>query len=182
MPLFAQFQPQPRNNDIPPELLPVLIGIVCVFLAIGLVIAIFFLLTLSKALSRCRPANRTMEPGMVWLNFVPLLSLVWEFITVIRVAESLKNEYYDRGWDDRGDFGKNLGLATCILNLLGIVPFIGGLFSLAGLVCFVIYWVKVAGYSKELAERGGDYDDDFDDRPKKRRKRDDDDDYDDDRR
>jgi hypothetical protein len=32
-----------------------------------------------------------MEPGMVWLNLIPVLSLVWQFITVIRVAESLES-------------------------------------------------------------------------------------------
>jgi hypothetical protein len=180
MPLFAQFQPQPKNGP-PDEFMAIFLGVMCVALAVGLVIAIFFLLTLSKALTRCRPANRTMEPGQVWLNLIPLFNIVWQFITVARVAESLKNEFYDRGWDDRGDFGKGVGTTYCIMNLLGFVPFIGGIFSLIGLVCFIIYWVKVAGHSKELAGGGGggDYDDDYDDRPKKRRKRDDYDDEDD---
>jgi hypothetical protein len=179
MPLFAQFQPQP-NNGPPDEFMAIFIGVVCVALVVGLVILILYLLTLSKALSRCRPANRTMEPGQVWLNLIPLFNIVWQFITVTRVAESLKNEFYDRGWDDRGDFGKSVGTAYCVLNLAGFVPFIGGLFSLAGFVCFIIYWVKIAGHSKELAGDGGGYND-YDDRPRKRRSRDDDyDDYDDD--
>lgn len=184
MSLFAQFQPK-NEPDIPPEMLPFLIGFVCVFLAIALVISICFLLSMSKALSRCKPRNRTMEPGMVWLNLVPCLNIVWQFLTVIRVSESLKNEFGDRGWDDRGDFGKGIGIAGLCLNLAGSlpIPFVQLILGLASLVCLIMYWVKVAGYSKELAHsgtRGRDDDDDYDDRPRRRRGRDDDDDYDDD--
>jgi hypothetical protein len=179
MQLFAQFQPK-NEPDIDPALVPVLIGVVCVFLAIALAVGICFLLSMSKALSRCKPRNRTMEPGMVWLNLVPCLNIVWQFLTVIRVSDSLKNEFYDRGWDDRGDFGKGMGIAALCLNIAGSlpIPILQLVLALASLVCFIMYWVKVAGYSKELAGGGGssrDYDDDYD-RPKKRRKRDDDDD------
>lgn len=176
MPLFAQFQQQPQNG--PPEelILTILLGFLCVVLVIALVVMIFFLRTLSTALSRCRPANRAMEPGQVWLNLIPIFSIVWQFITVIRVADSLRNEFYDRGWDDRQDFGRGMGMASCTLNLLGAIPYIGMLFGLGGLVCFVIYWVQIAGHSRTLFDdRGGD----DDDRPRKRR-RDDYDDYDDD--
>lgn len=184
--LFAQFQPK-NDLDIPPEMLPVFIGVMCVVLAIAIAVGICALLTFSKALSRCKPRNRTMEPGMVWLNLVPCLNIVWQFLTVIRVSESLKNEFYDRGWDDRGDFGKGVGIAGLCLNIAGSlpIPIVQMVLGLASLVCLIMYWVKVAGYSKELAEggrRGGrdDYDDDnYDDRPRRRRGRDDDD-YDDD--
>jgi hypothetical protein len=33
--------------------------------------AIFFLLTLQRALGRCSPESRTMEPGEVWLLLYP---------------------------------------------------------------------------------------------------------------
>jgi hypothetical protein len=177
--LFAQFQPKNNAQGPPPEFMAILIVVLLVVLAISLVIAIFFLLTLSKALSRCSPRNRTMEPGMVWLNFIPLFSLVWQFITVNRVAESLSNEFYDRGWDRSGDdYGKNLGMTFCIMNLMGWIPYCGVLFSLVGLVCFIIYWVKIAGYSSQLVTRG-DYDDREDDYDDDRDRRDRDDDRDD---
>ena len=186
MVLFAQFQ-APKQNGPPDALLPILIGFVCVAVVVGLAIQIAFLLTLSKALTRCRASNRTMEPGQVWLNLIPIFGFIWLFITVSRMSESLKNEYYDRGWDDRGDFGRQVGMAYPICALLGIIPFIGPLFSIGALICWIIYWVKIAGFSRELASggggRGGYDDDDYDDRPRKKKKsRDDYDDYDDDRR
>lgn len=124
-----------------------------------------------------------MEPGQVWLNFIPCFNIVWTFITVIRVEESLQNEFADRGHRRQPNYGKNMGLASLILNLLGAIPYIGAIFGLLSLIFFIIYWVKIAGYSKELAEgasfRNERYeDDDYDDRDDRRRGRRDD--YDDD--
>ena len=124
-----------------------------------------------------------MEPGMVWLLLIPCFGLIWQFIMIIRISESLDNEFYSRRWRRDGDFGKSLGISYAVLNLLGFIPYLGILCSLAGIVCFIMYWVKIAGYSNQLASDNDpidDYDDDYDDRPKrKRRSRDEDDDYDD---
>ena len=157
--LFAQAGIN-QNNGPPPEFLIVVLVIVGGMLLVGLVIAVFFFLTLSKALTRCHPRNRTMEPGMVWLNFIPLFNIVWQFITVNRVAESLSNEFYERGWDRPGeDYGKSIGTTYCIMNVLGCIPYCGAIFAIIGLVCFIIYWVKIANYSGQLASRYDDYDD-----------------------
>jgi len=156
----------------------------CFFLLVVLAVYIMYLMSLSKLLSRCAPRNRTMEPGQVWLNLIPCFNLVWQFITVIRIAETLDREYEDRGWRAEGDFGKGLGITYLCLNLAGIIPYIGVLFGLGALVCWIIYWVKMAGFSKRLAEGGGsrsrrDLDDeesdDDDDRPSRRRRDNDDD-------
>ncbi|MDY3556055.1 hypothetical protein R5W24_005218 [Gemmata sp. JC717] len=154
---------------------------------IGLVINIFFLLTLSKALHRCHPDSRTMEPGMVWLALIPLVGIAWIFVNVLRVAESLRNEFRYRRWHRRGeDYGYGIGLAYCCLMLASIIPYCGSLFGLAGLVCWIMYWVKIANLSRQIERpyRGSDwddeeddeYDDDDDDRPRRRAR---DDEYDD---
>jgi hypothetical protein len=173
VPLLAQ-----RNANGDDAALGVVFALVCGFLLVGLVIAVFFLLTLQKALGRCRPRNRTMEPGMVWLNLLPLFNIVWQFITVSRIGESLENEFRDRGWHRRAEnYGRSVGIASCVLGLLGWIPFLGGFLALAGLVCRIIYWVQIAGYSNRLASReyeeyddededeDDDRDDDRDDRP-----------------
>jgi hypothetical protein len=174
--LLAQAGGNNQNNDdfdIPPEMMGVFVAFVCGFLIVLLIVAIFFLLTLSKALSRCHPRNRTMEPGQVWLNLIPLFNIVWQFITVYRVADSLRNEFSDRGWHRRDeDYGRGLGTAYCVLNLVSAIPYLGALFGLAGLICFIIYWVKIANYSSQLAAPG-DYDDDNRDDDRDRDARDD---------
>ncbi|MBP3956638.1 hypothetical protein J8F10_15295 [Gemmata sp. G18] len=166
-----------------------LVVFIIALVLVGLLPQIFYLLTLQKALSRCRRRNRTMEPGMVWLNLIPLFGLVWMFITVSRITESLDNEFYDRGRHRRGeDYGKSLGVAYCSLFVAGVIPYCGAIFSIAGLVCWIMYWVKIAGYSGQLVAR--EYDDrydeddryaDEDDRPAPRRRDRDDERYEDDR-
>ena len=122
-----------------------------VSLAVLLLPAIFYLLTLQKALKRCSPENRAMAPGMVWLMFVPLLNLVWHFFVVINVAKSLGAEFQKRGMTEEANPGQTIGMVMCILACCGIIPLLGVLCSLGALVCWIIYWIKIAGFSAKIA-------------------------------
>jgi hypothetical protein len=164
-PLLAQ------NND--PADGAIFLTVLIVVLLLVLLIGVFFLLALSRALARCHPLNRTMEPGAVWLNLVPVLGLVWQFITVNGIADSLNNEFRERGWHRGDDYGKSLGTIACALGLAGYIPCCGVIFGLTAFVCLIVYWVKIAGYSSQLASRAYDsddrddydrYDDDYDPR------------------
>ena len=128
----------------------ILVGAFIVF-AIMLVPAIFYLLTLQKALNRCAPENRAMAPGMVWLMLIPLFNIVWHFFVVINIAKSLGAEFQKRGVSEEAEPGKKLGLIMCILACCGIIPLLGMLCSLGALVCVILYWVKSAGFSAKLA-------------------------------
>jgi hypothetical protein len=117
-------------------------AVVLIICAVMLVPAIFYLLTLQKALNRCSPENRAMNPGMVWLMFIPLFNIVWQFFIVLNMAKSLGAEFQKRGIAEDPNPGQTLGLVMCIANLIcGPV----------GLVCWILYWVKIAGYSARLA-------------------------------
>src|SRR5882762_2365720 len=105
--------------------------------------AIFYLLTLQKALTHCAPASRTMSPGQVWLLLIPLFNLVWMFIVVANISKSLHNEFLRRNIPTvEAEPGKAVGLAMSCLMIASIVPLLGGLFSIAGFVCWIIYWIK----------------------------------------
>jgi hypothetical protein len=127
---------------------------IMVFALIALVIllipAIFYLLTLQKALNKCAPENRAMQPGMVWLLLVPLVNLVWGFFVVLNMSKSLGAEFQKRGIAEEAEPGKKLGLIMCVLLCCGIIPLLGTLCSLGGLVCWILYWLKIAGFSKKL--------------------------------
>lgn len=127
-----------------------MLAVSLVFVVVGLVVAILFLLALQKCLNRVSSANRTMNPGLVWLNLVPLLNLGWIFYTVIQVAASVVKEGQARSLDV-GDGGKTLGLTYGILMLCSFIPILGILCGLAALVCWIMYWVKIAGISNLLA-------------------------------
>ncbi len=141
-----------------------LMGFLCVFAVAMFCVGICFLLSLQKALSRCSPHNRTIEPERVWWNLVPILNLYWGFHTVINVSSSLQNEFIERDLDRGGDYAKVIGLWSNGLNLIaGFVSFgsnmaqnQAGVFAFYGIellstVLFIVYWVRIAAYSRELA-------------------------------
>jgi hypothetical protein len=167
-----------RGND--DAVMAFLVIFVLIALAVGLVIQVFFLLTLSRCLSRIQPHNRDMEPGLVWLNLIPCVDLVMIFLTVIWIANSLRKEYESRGWHSGSEsFGQGVGLGYAICRVLAAIPYVGVLFGIPALVCFIIYWVQIANFGRALEERpyGRDrgLDDDYYDRPYSRRHRDADD-------
>jgi len=173
--LFGQVNKQ--QPPPPPDAGGFVFALACygVVIALAIVVRILFLLTLSRCLAQCSPRNRTMEPGLVWLNLIPLFDIVWMFVTIIKLSESLRNEYRDRGLpSDDPDFGQMIGILYMVFS------FVCGLI---GIIFFIMYWVKIAGFKYQLMSRGGlgGYDDDLDVRPKRASKPVDDDldDYDD---
>lgn len=129
------------------------LGVLAVVMLGIIAIEIFFLLTMQKALNRCSPENRTLEPGMVWLALIPLFGMVWSFFIVLRTSESLGAELRHRSIPGmESSPGRGVGLASCILSawvsLVGWIPYLGlflsSLPALAGAVCWVVYWVKVS--------------------------------------
>ena len=164
-------------------MITVLIVIGVIAFAVGLTIQIFFLLTLSRCLTAIKERNRDMEPGLVWLNLIPCVNLVWIFFIIIKIGSSLRNEYRYRRWNSSSEsFGVSVGLAYAILLFAGFVPYIGFIFSIASFVCWIIYWVQIAGYTSKLNSRPSrrrsaedelddEYDDDDFDRLPPRRER-----------
>jgi len=129
-------------------------------LVIGAIIAqVFYLLTLQNLLKAVKEQNRKMDPSQVWLIFIPLFGLVWQFIVVNRIADSLKPEFAERGIASSEDRpGLTLGVVYCALLCASVLPGIGGLAALAGLISWIIYWVKMNEYKKLLGreKRGSD--------------------------
>ena len=115
-----------------------------VLVPILLIPGIFFLLTLQNTLKAISPENRMMPPSNVWLMFIPLFNIVWQFIMVDKIAQSITAECARlniRTNDAKPTY--NIGLAWNICNIITFIPFIGGL---ASLVTFILYWVKVNEY------------------------------------
>ncbi len=138
-------------------------------------IASLFLLSMQRALNRVSAHNRLMSPRMVWLNLIPGFHLVWQFVTVIRVTGSLKNEFRERGSDNGSDYGKLLGVAYC--SSISLCVFLHAMFladqsyaswfpwssksviianniasHVVCLVSGILFWLRIAGYSRQLAE------------------------------
>ena len=141
--LLAMAPPVQPGQPQPPmwvNLVP--LAVFAILVCIMLVTTVFYCLSLQKALNRCSPECRAMNPGMVWLLLIPLFNIVWQFIVVLNMAKSLAAEFRKRGMAEDPNPGQTLGLVMCIANLVcGPV----------GLICWIIYWVKIAGYSSMIA-------------------------------
>jgi len=140
-------------------------------LLLFIVPAILFIVTQQNTLKAIQPENRSMSPGEVWLQLIPLFGLVWQFFVVIRISDSLQKEI--NSWTNDSIFGAEgsqvinmsnprptygIGLAMCIcvcctmFSYLGIA-LLGGLASLGGLVCWIIYWVQLAQFKNKVQRR-----------------------------
>jgi hypothetical protein len=63
----------------------------------------------ARALAACSPRHRTLEPGLVWLNFMPVFHLFWKFWTAAQVGNSVRQEFRARGMRTDQAFGKTAG-------------------------------------------------------------------------
>jgi hypothetical protein len=124
-----------------------IIIILLISLGFGLIPLIFYLITIQNTLKAVSFENRKMQPVEVWLTLIPIFGLVWQFFIVNRVADSLKLEFSAKNITvDEERPGITIGLAYCILFCCSLIPFLGYLTSVAGFVCWIIYWVKINGY------------------------------------
>ena len=135
----------------PWQLIFIFLGVLCTIL--GIVPLIFYLLTLQNTFDEISIENRKMQSGQVWLSLIPLFGLVWQFIIVDKMATSLKAEFAQRNMTiDEAKPEYSIGLTYCILFCCSIIPAIGILTFIGGLVCWIIFWVKINGYKTKLQE------------------------------
>lgn len=132
-------------------LMAFIIGIL-VFFAIWLTITILFCLTLQNTLKAITPRNRRMRPGQVWLMLIPLFDLVWAFICVQNISDSIQAEYHERNIPVEPRPTYNIGLAWAILRCISFIPLLGYLSSLASFICWIIYWLKTSEYKKSIQQ------------------------------
>lgn len=67
------------------------------------------------------------------------------------LSNSLGNEFRARGWVNAPqEPGKQLGLAMCVCSVGALVPFVKFVAGVANIVLFILYWVKIAEFSRML--------------------------------
>lgn len=124
---------------------------VLILVAAAIVLTILYLMTLQNTLKAVSEENQKMKPGAVWMILIPGFGLYWQFMVIKGLSESLKAEYQKRNLpEDTSNFGNSIGITSCILNCCSVVPYIGALPALVGIVFWIIYWSKIAGYKRTL--------------------------------
>lgn len=136
----------PRDVELLFFLVVIVTGIV-----VALAVLSSFLSALARVLRRVGPENRTMRPNQVYLNLIPVFNLIWATVTVERVAESLRNEFRERGLDGpTEEYGRNYGLTLLALLASGILFYPAFICYPIALGYFVAYWRQVNHFADRL--------------------------------
>ena len=145
--------------------------ILIIFFIIGgiaIVPYVFYLIELQNTLKEVKEENRKMNPGQVWLLFIPLFSIYWYFEVVNKIADSLKAEFEDRNIQvDEERPGFTIGNVLCILGAVSfgitvftkllsflavIMSILSVIVGITSFILFIMYWVKINGYRNKLIE------------------------------
>jgi hypothetical protein len=86
----------------------------------SLAIEVVYILALRKALLACRPENRIIRGwGWLWVEILPIVGIIWQFVNVFVISRSLGREYRSRDHVAASP-AENWGLAAFGLQVLGI--------------------------------------------------------------
>lgn len=114
-------------------------------------LTIFYLVTLQSTLQIISRQNRKMASANVWLLLIPIFAIIYQFLVVIRMSDSIRAEADSRGLHiAESKPGFTIGLAMCFLSGSFFIPFLAPYAGLASFVLWVIYWVKISSYKKIL--------------------------------
>ena len=155
------------------------IALVAILLLLAFLIpAVLFLRTQYTLLKLIKPENRTIQPGMIFLQLIPLVNLIVQFFVVTGISNSLAREAGTS--DDDSILGMSvlsaeeavtrptlkIGIAYCILLCLSTSINIGtssfvlaqssalkSVFSLGAIICWIIYWVDILKYKNRLKKQ-----------------------------
>lgn len=126
-------------------------ALVLIALSILIIPKIFYLVTLQSTFNSISVENRKMPAGNVWLLLIPVFSIIWHFIVVGNLADSIKAEALSKKlFLNEARPAYSVGLAMCILDCFAIIPVLNIITVLISLICWIIYWVKINGYKNML--------------------------------
>ncbi len=115
--------------------------------------------SMQRAMTACHPVSRSAEPETVWLNFIPLFGLVWQFVCVGRLSDSIAREYHRRGWhsdENRPalELGIVAGVVICVSFIIRVFvpmhPGIGFFSTLAMILCMYLHTNRLNSFRERL--------------------------------
>ena len=128
-------------------------GFEFLLLALFILPAIFFIITLQNTLKAISPENRKMPFANVWLLCIPVFNFYWQFIVVNKIAESIAVECKRLGIPVKETKPTyRIGLTWNICYLLFLIPLIKLWAGIILSITWIIYWIKVNHYRKLIIE------------------------------
>ena len=93
-----------------------------------------------------------MKPLETQILLIPLFNIVWQFIVVNRIADSLAAEFKMRNINvNQSRPTYDLGIAYCICSVCGIIPLLGVFVVIVAFILWIIYQVKVNAFKIQLS-------------------------------
>lgn len=124
------------------------------FLALFILPAVFFVITLQNTLKAISPENRKMPYANAWLLFIPLFNFYWQFVVVDRMAQSIAMECEKLHIlvKEKNRPTYNLGLTWCICYVLFLIPAVKLTAAIIIVPTWIMYWIKVNQYRKLIIQ------------------------------
>ena len=125
----------------------------------------FFLLAQYSILKAIQQPNRLMQPFEVWFQLVPVFGLIWQFVVVSRIADSIRNEYRSQkeisflGIGD-GELQENInervtystGFWYCVMVCCSLIPILGFFTGIGALVLWITYWRQLLRHKEQILQ------------------------------
>lgn len=122
------------------------------FIALFLLLVLFYIFDLIKTLKLVSPSARKAQPNSVWLMFLLPYNFIEDFFIVANVARSLEAEAaINPALASFKSFGMVSGLGWCVAQIISLIPHSLG--SLAGLMAMGLWgwhWAFIRRVNKVL--------------------------------
>jgi ascorbate-specific PTS system EIIC-type component UlaA len=135
------------------------VAVISILFLLGfLAVYIFFILTQQWTMQAVSAENRKMPPGNLWLQLIPIFNFYWQFVIVNRLSASIALEYERLNIEKKELYPtRAIGMATWVIYFIALIPVIKTIATIAWIVCFIIYWVKINECRKQIiANQGND--------------------------
>jgi hypothetical protein len=140
---FKELRMDGQMNDQDAAAMLAGLGIVLfVVLAVAFVVQVVFTWLLWDSYRVVPQQFQKLPAGLVWLALIPCLGLIVWIAAMIMVPMSFRDAFAARGRSDFGDCGAKFGYGYLAGAVLGLIPFIGPLFSIGALICWIMFMVK----------------------------------------
>lgn len=136
---------------------PLFLIILLVFIG-GILLAVFFNLTLQRSMATVSKRNQTITPGLIWLNFIPIpiVNTVWTMIFGIMTCNAMNKDAGRKiAPSNLAVVYPSLSLLISILSFLSgfifqsssdvveVVSILTGLLSIVTVVLWIVFWVQL---------------------------------------
>lgn len=142
--------------------------IVILSLIVGLLITIFYNLTLQKAMAAVSKHNQSVAPGLIWLNLIPIpfLNSIWTMIFGILACNAINKDAGKKiAPSALAVIYPSISIFTSILALIMNATasyrgpeeeflLIVGVLSLTTFVLWIIFWVQINNARNKLQRMG----------------------------